>query len=215
MMSKWMHSALLAAATLALAPSVFAQTQAPLKFAYINSAKILAEAPGRAAAESTYNREVATAREQLQRMDDSLKAMVATYEKDAPALDSARRDARGKTIRDTETQFSQRAQDLNNQMQERQAELARPLMDQVSQVLDQVRAQGGYTMIFDVGAQGSTLVSADKSLDITDAVLARLKALGPPKATASATPPPPTRQTPAAKPVGPAQKPAGVTRPKP
>jgi outer membrane protein len=214
MMSKWMHSAMLAAATLALAPSAFAQT-APVKLAYINSQKILAEAPGRAEAEATYNKEMATARAQLQQMDDSLKGMVATYEKDAPGLDSARKEARGKTIRDTEAAFTQRAQDLNNQMQQRQADLARPLMDQVSQVLDQVRSQGGYTMIFDVGAQGSALVSADKSLDLTDMVLAKLKALGPPKAGAvPTTAPAPTKATPT-KPVGPAQKPAGVTRPKP
>ena len=207
-MSKWMHSAIFAAATLALAPSAFAQ--APVKLAYINSQKILADAPGRAEAEATYNREMATAREQLQRMDDSLKAMVATYEKDAPGLDSARRDARGKTIRDTEQAFSTRAADLNNQMQQRQADLARPLMDQVSHVLDEVRTQGGYTMIFDVGAQGSALVSADKSLDLTDAVLAKLKVLGPPKATSTTAP---ATTTPTK--VGPAQKPAGVTRPKP
>lgn len=206
-MSKWMHSAMLAAATLAMAPSVFAQ--ATVKLAYINSQKILAEAPGRAEAETTYNKEMATARAQLQQMDDSLKAMVASYDKDAPALDSVRREARGTTIRNTETEFTQRASQLNAQMQQRQADLARPLMDQVTQVLDEVRTQGGYTMIFDVGAQGSALVSADKSLDLTDAVLAKLKALGPPKATASTTPAPP------AKKVGPAQKPAGVTRPKP
>jgi outer membrane protein len=212
MMSKWMHSAMLAAATLALAPSAFAQT-APVKLAYINSQKILADAPGRAEAEATYNKEMATARAQLQQMDDSLKGMVATYEKDAPGLDSVRKEARGKTIRDTEAAFTQRAQDLNNQMQQRQADLARPLMDQVSQVLDQVRAQGGYTMIFDVGAQGSALVSADKSLDLTDTVLAKLKALGPPKAGATPAETPAKPAT--TKPVGPAQKPAGVTRPKP
>ena len=204
-MSKWIHSAMLAAATLAIAPTAFAQ--APVKLAYINSQKILAEAPGRADAEATYNRETQTARAQVQRMDDSLKAMVAAYEKEAPGLDSARRDSRGKTIRETEQAFTQRASELNNQMQQRQAELARPLMDQVSSVLDQVRVQGGYSMIFDVGAQGSALVSADKSLDLTDTVLARLKALGPPKAAAAATPAPAR--------VGPAQKPAGVTRPKP
>ncbi|HEY7897018.1 MAG TPA: OmpH family outer membrane protein [Gemmatimonadaceae bacterium] len=208
MMSKWMHSAMFAAATLAMAPAAFAQAT-PVKLAYINSQKILAEAPGRAAAESTYNKEMATARVQIQQMDDSLKAMVAAYDKDAPSLDSARRDVRGAAIRNTENEFTQRATQLNNQMQQRQADLARPLMDQVTQVLDEVRTQGGYTMIFDVGAQGSALVSADKSLDLTDAVLAKLKALGPPKAGAPTTTPAPPKK------VGPAQKPAGVTRPKP
>ena len=203
-MSKWMKSAVYAAAAIVMTMPAIAQAQ--VKIAYINSQKILAEAPGRAEAEATYNGEMATARTQLQRMDDSLKAMVASYEKDAPALDSVRREARGKTIRDTEASFSQRASELNNQMQQRQADLARPLMDQVSHVLDEVRASGGYAMIFDVGAQGSALVSADKSLDITDMVLARLKVLGPPKAASVA---------PAGKQVGPAAKPAGVTRPKP
>jgi outer membrane protein len=185
-----------------------ASAQAPLKLAYINSQKILAEAPGRAVAESTYNKEVASARAQIQQMDDSLKSMVAAYEKAAPGLDSATRETRGATIRTTETAFSQRAQDLNNQMQQRQAELARPLMEQVTKVLEDVRSAGGYTMIFDVGAQGSALVSADSTLDLTDTVLAKLKALGPPKATASA------KQTTPAR-VGPAQKPAGVSRPRP
>lgn len=192
--------ALVAAASLAVAPAAFAQ--AP-KLAYINSQKILAEAPGRAQAESTYDREMGTARAQLQSMDDSLKTMVASFEKEAPALDSARREARGKVIRAKETEFSQRAQALNNQMQQRQADLAKPLLDQVSQVLETIRQQGGYTMIFDVGTSPNPLVSADKSLDITDQVLARLKQLGPPKATVGTAP------------TGPAQKPAGVTRPRP
>lgn len=210
-MSKWMHSAMFAAATLVMTPAAFAQATT-VKLAYINSQKILAEAPGRADAEATYNKEMATARAQLQQMDDSLKSMVAAYDKEAPALDSAHREARGTVIRNTETEFTQRATQLNTQMQQRQADLARPLMDQVSQVLDQVRTQGGYAMIFDVGAQGSALVSADKALDLTDAVLAKLKALGPPKAATSSTS---TTPAPVAKKVGPAQKPAGVTRPKP
>ena len=202
-MTSWIRAALVAAmATLVAAPAAFAQ--APVKIAYVNSQKILAEAPGRAEAEATYDREVGSARLQLQRMDDSLKAMVAAFDKEAPALDSARREARGKTIRDREAEFSQRAQALNEQMQQRQAELAKPMLDQVSQVLDQIRTQGGYSLILDVGTQPSVVVSADKSLDITDQVLARLKQLGVPKATA-------TQSTPA----GPTPKPAGVSRPRP
>lgn len=189
----------LAVLALALASAGTAAAQGP-KIAFINSQKILAEAPGRADAEATYNREMGSARAQLQRMDDSLKAMVASFEKEAPGLDSARRTVRGNAIRAQEEQFSKRAQDLNTQMQQREAELARPLMEQVSKVLDEMRTQGGYAMIFDVGTPTSVVVSADKSLDLTNQVLARLKQLGPPKATASS-------------PTLPTQRPAGVTRP--
>lgn len=204
-MKSWTRAALAAAmATLVAAPAAFAQ--APLKIAYVNSQQILAEAPGRAEAEATYNREVGSARAQLQRMDDSLKAMVASFDKEAPALDSARREARGQTIRNREAEYSQRAQALNQQMQQRQAELAKPMLDQVSQVLDQMRTQGGYAFILDVGTQPSVVLSADKSLDLTQQVVARLKQLGPPKASA-------TQSTP--RPAGPTQKPAGVSRPRP
>lgn len=204
-MTHWTRAALVAAvATLGVAPAAHAQA---LKIGFINSQRILAEAPGRAAAESTYNREMGTARQQLQRMDDSLKTMVASYEKDAPSLDSTRRAARGKVIQDREAEFSQRAQQLNEQMQQRQAELAKPLLDQVAQVLDQMRTQGGYAMILDVGTQPSVVVSADKSLDLTEQVLARLKQLGVPRASTA----PRTGTAPA----GPTQTPAGVSRPRP
>lgn len=192
-----------AAFSLAGATTVFAQ--AP-KIAFINSSKIMAEAPGRADAEATYDREMGSARAQLQRMDDSLKTMVATFEKEAPALDSTRRTTRGNAIRAQEETFSKRAQALNTQMQQRQAELAKPLMDQVAKVLDEMRTQGGYAMIFDVGTPSSVVVSADKSLDITDQVLARLKQLGPPKASAAA----PGTNNPGAA----TQRPAGITRPR-
>lgn len=198
-MTSWIRGAVTVVA-LSFVGATTAFAQAP-KIAFINSGKIMAEAPGRADAEATYNREMGSARAQLQRMDDSLKTMVAAFEKEAPGLDSAKRTTRGNTIRAQEEQFSSRAQALNTQMQQRQAELAQPLMHQVSQVLDQMRTQGGYAMIFDVGTQSGVVVSADKSLDITDQVLARLKQLGPPKASAAA-------------PTVPTQKPAGVTRPR-
>ena len=55
-MTSWTRAAFVAAmATLVAAPAAFAQT--PTKIAYVNSQQILAEAPGRAEAEATYDRE--------------------------------------------------------------------------------------------------------------------------------------------------------------
>ncbi len=198
-MKSWIRGAVTMVA-LSFVGTTSAFAQAP-KIAYVNSQKIMAEAPGRADAEATYNREMGTARAQIQRMDDSLKTMMASFDKDAPTLDSARRMVRGTALSAREAEFSKRAQDLQTQMQQRQAELARPMTEQVAKVLDDMRTQGGYAMIFDVGTPSGVVVSADKSLDITDQVLARLKALGPPKATA-------------ATPAAPTQRPAGVTRPR-
>jgi outer membrane protein len=173
-------------------------TAAP-KIAYINSALLLQQAPGRAEAEAQFEREVGAYRQQIQRMDDSLKTLVAAFDRDAPKMDSVAREARRASIGQIETQYQLRARGLDSTMQTRQAQLVKPIMERVQSVIEAIRTEDGYAMIFDVGAQVSVVVSADKKLDLTDRVLARLKTQGiPPAAPASGAIP----------------QPAGVTRPK-
>lgn len=205
MMIFWTRFAALAtvASLTTLVPAAGAQGSSQ-RFAYINSQKIMTDAPGRAAAESTYSREMVQVQAQLKRMDDSLNGMVSAFEKDARGMDSVKREGRAKQVRDRQEEYQKRAEALNQQMQQRQAELARPLMEQISKVIEDIRVQGSYTMIFDVGAAGSPIVAADKSLDLTDQVLARLKQMGPPKPEAASS-------VPAA---GPTQRPAGISRPR-
>jgi outer membrane protein len=196
---------LIGAALLALsvgaasAGSLSAQAAAAPKIGFINSQAILAEAPGRAEAENRFKGEVSAYQAQLQRMSDSLQAMAANFDKEAPRLDSATRVVRAKAIQDRETAYQTRARALDSTMQTRQAELIRPIMENLQKVIEQVRAEEGYAMIFDVASQTSVIVAADKSLDITQKVLAKVKAAGPPKPVAG------TGLTP---------QPAGVTAPK-
>jgi outer membrane protein len=196
---------LIRAASLALivgaATAGSASAQATPKFGFINSAAILAEAPGRAEAENQFKTEVAAYLAQLQRMSDSLQTMAATFDKEAAKLDSATRVTRAKTIQDKEADYQNRAKALDTQMQNRQAELIRPLMENVQKVIEQIRSEDNYAMIFDVASQTSVIVAADKNLDLTQKVLARVKAGGKP-----------TAATPAGSAL--TQKPAGVTSPK-
>jgi len=172
----------------------------PLKIGYINSALLLQEAPGRAEAEAQFDREVGTYRQQLSRMNDSLNALMAAFDRDAPKLDTLARATRGKLIRDRETEYQDRARGLDSTMQARQAQLVKPIMERVQGVIEAIRAEDGYSLILDVGSpQASIVVAADKRLDLTDRVLARLKSQGPP---------------PAAPASGAVPQPAGVTRPK-
>ncbi len=176
-----------------------ASAQAAPKFGFINSAAILSEAPGRAEAETRFKNEVTAYQAQLQRMSDSLQTMAATFDKEAPRLDSASRVSRAKVIQAREADYQNRARSLDQQMQTRQAELIRPIMENLQKVIEQVRAEDGYAMIFDVASQTSVIVAADKALDITPKVLARVKAAPAPKPAATGAVSP---------------QPAGVTAPK-
>jgi len=195
---------LLRAGFLALATSLIiagtAAAQAPSatagKIAYINSAQLLREAPGRAEAEAQFDREVGVYRQQIQRMDDSLRVLVASFERDAPKLDSAARETRRKSVGQREVEYQTRARGLDSTMQARQAQLVKPIMERVQSVIEAIRTEDGYAMIFDVGSQTSVVVAADKKLDLTERVLARLKS------------------QPATPATGAVPQPAGVTRPK-
>jgi outer membrane protein len=197
-------SAFALATSLTLAATARAQTATsaappgPVKIGYINSAQLLQEAPGRAEAEAQFDREVGAYRQQLQRMNDSLNTLMAAFDRDAPKLDTTARATRGKAIRDREAEYQARARGLDSTMQARQAELVKPIMQRVQSVIESIRAEDGYSVILDVGAQTSVVVAADKRLDLTDRVLARLK----------------SQPAPAATPSGAVPQPAGVTRPK-
>jgi outer membrane protein len=195
-------SSLALATSLILSGAVQAQSQpaptGPIKIAYINSALLLQQAPGRAEAEAQFDREVGAYRQQIQRMDDSLRTMMAAFDRDAPKLDSTTREARRVTIGQREVEYQQRARGLDSTMQARQAQLVKPIMERVQTVIETIRNEDGYSMILDVGAQANVVVAADKRLDLTDRVLARLKSQGPPPAAPGALTP----------------QPAGVTRPK-
>lgn len=210
------HVVTLALLSLAGASAASAQQ----KIAFINSQQLLERAPGRQAAEQTLEREVGGFRAQVQRMEDSLTALITAYRTDSAGLTAPQRTERETAIRTRQGEYQQRMQAIQGQAQERENELVRPIMDLVKRALDDERAAAGYTAIFDLAAQGSPIVTYDRNLDITERVLARLATMRPAPVTAR----PNARTTPAgaapattpARPAGaPASQPAGVTRPRP
>ena len=181
-------------------------TPAPVKIAFVNTQAIFQNAPGRAEAEAQFDREMTTLREQMKRMDDSLNAMVTAYQQSATKLDSATRARRETAIRTRQEEYRQRAANLEEQANQRRDALLQPIMERIRTALDQIRAEDGYAMILNNDPQGNLIVSADKNLDVTERVVARLRTLA---ANAPAAGAPAAARPPSGAPV---QAPAGVTR---
>lgn len=172
------------AAVLALVIAQGAAAQQPgtqttaLRFAWLNSQVILAATPGRAAAESLFAREMAGARVEVQRLQQDLDSAVATYQRTSVTMTPAAKAAREEQLRGMEQRNRQRATDLDQQMQQREAELTAPIMTRVNAVIEGVRAEYNYAFVFDVAAQGNPIVTADRSLEITSLIIQRLQAAG-------------------------------------
>jgi outer membrane protein len=203
-MKNFVRAGVVALAVVAVAPAA-ARAQGTLKFAYIDSRAILAQAPGRAEAEAQFQKEMQTYQGQVQKMGDSLNTMMAAYTKSELTLSPAAKEARQKTIRDKEAAYQERVQGLQEQAQQRQGELMGPIMQLINTAISDVRAQEGYSFIFDVGAQGGVVVAADTTLNITEKVLARLRTIS--ARPASSVPVPTTG--------APMTTPAGIAKPKP
>jgi outer membrane protein len=171
-----------------------------IKVAYVQTSALLEQAPGRAEAEAQFEKETGTYRDQIKRMSDSLNAMIADFQKRSTTLTAAARETQGKGIQAKEAEYQRRTQELEQKAQGRQNELVQPILDKIKGAIEEVRVEGGYAMIFNAD-QGSPIVAVDKSLNVTDRVLSKLKGT-----TAAAPAPRPSATTPA---------PAGVTRPNP
>lgn len=216
-------SALLAVALIAGAPLhdigfgsqvAFAQTAtAPggvPKLAYVRGQDILAQTPGRPELEAQFNKEVDSAKALEKAWGDSMNVLVSDYAKSEATLSADQKTARQAALREKQASYQQRTQQLEQKVQAENQRLVGPVLQRVNGIIDQVRTEGGYTMIFDVQNQGSGIVSADKNLDITDQVITRLKSMGP-----IATPAAGSTTTPATAPrTGPTSAPSGLTRPK-
>ena len=108
-------------------------------------------------------------------MQDSLRVMYDAYIKEKATLTPAQIETREKALQQRNADFDQRVSQLDLDMQKRQYDLVQPLMVQIREVLDAIRNEDHYTFIFDVGNDPGLIVAADKNLDITDKVVARLK----------------------------------------
>lgn len=203
----------LVAALLTLAAAV-----APLsaqKVGYVDSRKILQEMPARAAAEARMRAglEVLSARQK--KMVDSLNLLMASFERDSASLSQADKVARFTAMQTYDAQYRDTLQVLEEAAQTSQAEAMQPLFDQIKIALDDVRQADGYAMIFDIGGQQNPIVSMDRNLDLSDRVLARIRAM--PAAGAAPAPAPArpaaTPAAPAARPAGPVSQPSGARRP--
>ena len=186
-----------------------AHGQATPKIAYVNPQALFQAAPGRADAQAAYQKETENYRAELTKMSDALTVMVSDFQKNESKLLGPEKEKRQATIQAKEDSLRARQSELEAQASERQNQLMAPIMETVRKVLEDIRAEDGYMMILSSEPGTSPILAADKNLDITERVIARLKTLEAASKKPIAAPA-------AQKPAGaPAAAPSGVTRPKP
>ncbi len=150
--------------------------QSGTKIGYINSRSVLLATPGYASAESTYNKELAGFRAEVEGLQRTLDSLAADFEQKSVMLSATAKNAKRKDIEDRRTRLEARAQELREKAAQREQELIAPIHTKVNDAIEGIRADGGFAIIFDVGANDGLIVTADKSLDLTQKVIDKVKA---------------------------------------
>jgi Skp family chaperone for outer membrane proteins len=177
-------AAALSATLLVPAASALAQAGSPCtngRVALVNSQRILGSIPEYVQADSLLGKDYEAYRADLAKQQAAFDSARVAYSDRATLLTAAQKAAEVKKLQDQNDNIQKHMADLEGKMQQRRAELEQPILTRVQDMLDGLRAELNCAIIFDVAAQGtqsSGIASADKSLDLTDRLIERLKVPG-------------------------------------
>ncbi len=151
---------------------------------YVNTQAILPLAPGADDAQQSFQVELTGFEEEMRVLGVEIDSLVAAYRRQEALLDQATKDQKQQEILQKQQAARVRQAELEQLSEERRQALLGPILDRVRDVIEQIRAENQYSIVFDLAEAG--VVAADAALDITGAVL---EGLGiDPNATAAVDP---------------------------
>lgn len=165
--SLWVAAAVAAAGMVAMAPA-----QADTKMGVVNFERLLKESPQGKAVDDALRADVVARQRELQGLQAALKAKSDKLEKDGATMTADQRSKAEKEIRDGSRDLSQKQSDYQEELTNKQnEELSRLQSALVAEVQSYALSQK-----FDLVVASGGVVYASSALDLTDAVLASLKA---------------------------------------
>jgi Skp family chaperone for outer membrane proteins len=149
------------------------------RLAFISSRTILDSTPGYAAAESTFFREFQAMRDEVQKLQQQLDSAVQAFDQASIALSPAAKDVKRRELQQMQERITQRSSELDSRARSRNQELLGPYQARINTIIQGIRAEGNYAIIFDADAQGNGIVAADPMLNLTAKVIERVRQSNP------------------------------------
>lgn len=159
---------LIAACLFAFGGSAVAQKN--IKLGHINSQELLSIMPGRDAAKDTLQKEASEIENTLKTMQAELERISNEFMQKQAEWTELIRNTKRSEIQDMQNRIQSFYESAQKQLQDREAELTKPIVDRAKKAIEDVAREGGYTYIFD----GATLLYSQDSEDIMPQVKKKL-----------------------------------------
>lgn len=167
-----MKKVLVAIAVCMLAFGGSAMAQKNLKFGHINSNDLMQIMPGRDSAQTVLQAEVTEIEGTLKSMQSELETRYNDYVQNQQGWTELIRQTKQRELQDMGARIQEFQENAQKQLQEREAELLKPIIDRAKKAIEEVAREGGYTYVLDSGT-GALLYSQD-SEDIMPLVKRKL-----------------------------------------
>ena len=158
-------TSVVAVVALAAGNPVLAET----KIGFVNSQKIVNEAPQAARAKKRIEKDFEKRDQDLQRIAKELQAKQEALEKNALAMSETDRRTKEREFADMNRDFQRRQREFREDLSQRQNEEMAAIFDRVNKAIRQIAETEKYDIIF------QDAVYANPRIDITDKVLTLLK----------------------------------------
>jgi outer membrane protein len=151
-------------ATLLLCGAAHAET----KIGFVNSQRILAEAPQAAKAKKKIEKDFEKRDQDLQRMVKQLQTMQEAMDKNGPTMVEAERRAKERELADLTRDLQRKQREFREDLSQRQNEEMAAIFERVNKAIKQIADAEKYDIIF------QEAVYFNQRIDITDKVIKAL-----------------------------------------
>lgn len=157
---------------LTLSPKGF--SQANLKIGHVDINEIMNALPARDSAATVLDKETKEMQATFDQMTADYNKLFDDYQKSQSTLTEFVKQSKEAELLDKEKRLQEFEQNATTRLQNRNAELIKPIIDKVLRAVNKVAAANGYTYILDV-SKGSVVYTSKDSQDINPLVLKVLK----------------------------------------
>lgn len=137
-----------------------AMAQKNIKIGHINSNDLMQIMPGRDSAQTVLQAEVADLETTLKSMQAEAEKRYNDYVANQAGWTDLIRQTKQREIQDMASRIEEFQQNAQTQLQTREQELLKPIIDRAKKAIEDVAKEGGYTYILDAGT-AAVLYSQD------------------------------------------------------
>ncbi len=149
-----------------------AMAQKNLKLGHINSQELMQIMPGRDSVQTVLQGEVTELETTLKQMQAEAEKRYNDYVANQAGWTELIRQTKQREIQDMATRMEEFQQNAQKQLQDREAELLKPIIDRAKKAIEDVAKEGGYTYILDAGT--AAILYSQDSDDIMPQVKKKL-----------------------------------------